>query len=85
VVDVALAGNAPGVRERLRISFSSAQRLARASTAATVLGGWDTTLRVGLGSRRPGPGPSCAASVLRAENFGRSGLASVKRWWWRRL
>jgi hypothetical protein len=80
---MALAGNAPGVRERLRISFSSAQRLARASTAATVLGGWDTTLRVGLGSRVVGP--SRAASELRTENFGRTGLASRWWWWWRRL
>jgi hypothetical protein len=78
---VAVVGNAAGVRERLRITFSSAQRLARASTAATVLGGWDTTLRAGLGSR--GPGPSRPASVLRAENFGRMELASwrLRRLW----
>lgn len=60
---------APGVRERLRISFNSAQRLTRAasesppppaSPPSVVVGGWDTTLRaVGLGggdgSRRFAP------------------------------
>jgi hypothetical protein len=44
---------APGVRERLRISFNSAQRLTRAASESpppTVVGGCDTTLRtVGLG------------------------------------
>ncbi len=61
------------------MSFSSAQRLARASVA-----GWDTALRVGLGSR----GPPSAMSVLRGAggkngSFGRPGLASavvVGRW-----
>lgn len=48
-------GAGPGVRERLRMSFNSAQRLARAA----VLGGWEAALRVGLGSRALG-----AASVL---------------------
>lgn len=56
---------APGVRERLRISFNSAQRLTRAASespppASVVIGGWDITLRaVGLGggdgSRRFAP------------------------------
>jgi hypothetical protein len=59
---------APGVRERLRISFNSAQRLTRAASESPpppppppgVIGGWDTTLRaVGLGggdgSRRFAP------------------------------
>lgn len=56
---------APGVRERLRISFNSAQRLTRAAEespppASVVIGGWDATLRaVGLGggddSRRFAP------------------------------
>lgn len=54
-------GGGAGVRDRLRRTFSSAQRLARASVAATVLGGWDAALRVGLGSRRP----AGVVSVLR--------------------
>ena len=45
----------PGVRVRLRISFSSAQRLMRASESTPgsqeTAGGWDTAVRVGLGSR----------------------------------
>ena len=66
-------------RLRHRISFSSAQRLAR---AAVLLGGWDAALRVGLGSRGVG-----AASVLlrgacgKNDGFGRLGVASaVVRW-----
>lgn len=50
---------APGVRVRLCISFSSAQRLTRASESpgaptvkAVLVGpGWDTALRAGLDSR----------------------------------
>ena len=67
-----------GVRERLRMSFSSAQRLARA-------GGWDAALRVGLGSR----GPAATSVLLRGAegkigSFGRPGLlASALGWWWR--
>jgi hypothetical protein len=75
-------GVGAGVRERLRMSFSSAQRLAR----ATVLGGgWDAALRVGLGSRGPG-----AASVLlrgaegKMGSFGRPGLLADALGWWRR-
>jgi len=45
----------PGVRVRLRISFSSAQRLTRASESTPgpqeTAGGWDTAVRAGLGSR----------------------------------
>ena len=45
----------PGVRVRLRISFSSAQRLTRASESTPgpqeTAGGWDTAVRVGLSSR----------------------------------
>jgi hypothetical protein len=54
--DGSFAMPAPGVRERLRISFNSAQRLTRAASESppppppSVVGGWDTTLRaVGLG------------------------------------
>jgi hypothetical protein len=53
--DVSFGMPAPGVRERLRISFNSAQRLTRAASESppppsVVVGGWDTTLRaVGLG------------------------------------
>jgi hypothetical protein len=64
--DGSFAMPAPGVRERLRISFNSVQRLTRAASEspppppASVVGGWDTTLRaVGLGggdgSRRFAP------------------------------
>lgn len=63
--DGSFAMPAPGVRERLRISFNSAQRLTRAASESpppppSVVGGWDTTLRaVGLGggdgSRRSAP------------------------------
>lgn len=64
--DGSFAVPAPGVRERLRISFNSVQRLTRAASESppppppSVVGGWDTTLRaVGLGggdgSRRFAP------------------------------
>jgi len=67
---------APGVRARLRISFSSAQRLARASespaTAVLAGGGCETVLRAGLISLRAPLYDSRGASVLRAEgNAGR--------------
>lgn len=75
-------GGLVGARVRRRISFSSAQRLAR---AAVLLGGWDAALRVGLGSRGAG-----AASVLlrgacgKNESFGRLGVTSAMGRWRRR-
>lgn len=78
------------MRERRRMSFSSAQRLAR---AAVLLAGWDAALRVGLGSRSRAVG--AAEALLRGAGgnvmgcFGRvvgGVLVSVvvRRWWRRR-
>lgn len=70
-----MGGGGADVRSRLRMSFSSAQRLARASVAAAAVlgGGWDAALRVGLRSRRP-----AAASVVLRGAEGKSG--SLGRW-----
>ena len=52
------------------MSFSSAQRLARAA----VLGGWDAALRVGLGSRRAAGATSLL--LLRGAGYGNIGIGN---------
>lgn len=77
------AAAAAGVRERRRMSFSSAQRLAR---AAVLLGAWDAALRVGLGSRTLGlgalRGAAAGGNVMACWCFGRVSVIVVRRWWW---
>ena len=64
------------------MSFSSAQRLAR---AAVLLGAWDAALRVGLGSRTLGLGAlrgAAGGNVMACWCFGRVSVVVVRRWWW---